>query len=169
MCCRHTSFSGSLSQRCRSDFGFQKLNWQQAQQVHTMFVTNHGIWQQHLTAGHLLLSVWTQSHPLCQRSTLLPTRKEASLVGGKYNKNIQHSHKMPRTICFCFKSVPSAHSTLGAPVFIYLHFFPDLNYLCKQTNKKVEELWEGVVPLNILRRLNSFLASCCKQCYWKFD
>lgn len=58
MCCRHTSLSGSFSQRCCSDFGSQKneLATGSDMQVHTMFVTNHGIWQQHLTGGHLLLS-----------------------------------------------------------------------------------------------------------------
>lgn len=74
-------------------------------------------------------------HRAIPSATWLLTRKETTLVGGKYNRTTQHSHKMPRTICFCFKSVPKAHSTLGAPVFIYLHFFPDLNYLCKQTKK----------------------------------
>lgn len=82
MCCRHTSFSGSLSQRCCSDFRSQKTELATGSdvQVHTTFVTNHGIWQQHLTGGHLLLSVWSHSHPLCHCSILLLTRRETKLV-----------------------------------------------------------------------------------------
>lgn len=87
-------------------------------------------------------SHWRTFAPLClvTEPSPLPLQhfaayKEGNQTGRKTNKTIQHSHKMPRTICFCFKSVPKAHSTLGAPVFIYLHFFPDLNYLCKQKKR----------------------------------
>lgn len=134
MCCKHTSFSGFLSQRCCSHFGPQKneLATGSDMRVHTMFVT--GGWNMAVVfpGGHLPHSAWPQSHPLCNSTVLLLTRKKTKLVGGKYNKTIQHTHRMPRTICFCFKPASKAHSTLGAPVFIYPHFFSDLNYLCKQ-------------------------------------
>lgn len=109
---------------------FTKRSWHEAQtRGFILFVTGGWIMA---AAVHwrLFAPFCLATEPaLCHRSTLLVSRKETKLVGGKYNKTIQHTRKMPRTISFCFKSVSKAHST---PVFIYLHFFSGFNYLCKQ-------------------------------------
>lgn len=114
MCCKHTSFSGFLSQRCRSDFGSQKnkLATDSDMQVHTTFITEWWNMAAVFSRGHLLHSVWPQSHLLCHHNTLLLKRKETKPVHGKDDRNIQHTCKMLKTICFCFSSVSKAQPHL---------------------------------------------------------
>lgn len=76
MCCKHTSFSGFLSQRCRSDFGSPKneLATGSDVRIHTTFITEG--WNT-AAAFHqrAFAALWPRSHPPCHRTTSLLRRK----------------------------------------------------------------------------------------------